>query len=199
VKDDRNFEELSKRVGDGVVVRSILPEGPAAQSELRRGDIITRVDGRPVGSAQELRNELRSKKIGQPVTLKIFRQADQLTIRIKPGEFVEPEPAFATVPPARGLVTSDLGLRVHPLTDELASKFGIAATEGVVVIAVEAGSPAHERGLKPGDIITSVNDHDTFSPAQFREQLQDASLADGVRLKLTRKSESLTETLKLAK
>jgi serine protease Do len=199
VKEDRDFEELARRVGDGVVVRSILPEGPAAQSELRRGDIITRVDGRPVGSAQELRNELRGKKVGQPVTLKVFRQAEQLTIRIKPGEFVEPEPAFATVPPPRGLVTSDLGLQVHPLTAELAGKFGITGTEGVVVIAVEAGSPAHERGLKPGDIITSVNDRDTFSPAQFREQLQDASLEDGVRLKLMRKQETRTETLKVAK
>lgn len=199
VKEDRNFEELTKRVGDGVVVRGILTNGPAFQSELRRGDIITRVDGQPVGSAQELRNQLRSKKIGQPVTLKVFRESEQLTIRIKPGEFAEPEPVFATVPSPRGLVTSDLGLKVHPLTDNLANYFGITRTEGVAVIAVEVGSPADERGLKPGDIITSVNDQDTFSPAQFREQLRDASLQEGIRLKLTRKNESRTETLKATK
>lgn len=199
VKEDRRFEELSKRVGDGVVVRSIVTNGPAAQSELRRGDIISRVDGQPVGSAQELRNELRGKKIGQPVTLKVFREDEQLTIRIKPGEFVELEPAFAAVPSPRGLVISDLGLQIHPLNDELANRFGITRIEGVVVIAVEEKSPADERGLKPGDIITSVNGQDTASPAQFREQLRDASLKDGVRLKLTRKNESRTETLKTTK
>jgi serine protease Do len=199
VKEDRRFEELSKRVGDGVVVESIVTNGPAAQSELRRGDIITRVDGQPVGSAQELRNELRGKKIGQPVALKVFREDQQLTIRVSPGEFVEPEPAFATVPPARELITSDLGLRIHPLTDELADQFGITRAEGVVVMAVEEKSPAHERGLKPGDIITSVNDREIFSPAQLREQLKDASLEDGIRLKLIRKGESRTETLKATK
>jgi serine protease Do len=172
-----------------------LPEGPAAQSELRRGDIITRVDGRPVTSAQQLRNELRGKKIGEPVALKVFREDKQLTIRIKPGEFVEPEPAFAKVPPARGLVTSDLGLRVHPLTEELASQFGIARPEGIVIIAVEEGSPASERGIKTGDLITEINDHPIVSPAQLRERLREASLADGVRLKLIRQGESRTETL----
>lgn len=196
LKEDRDFAELSKHVDDGVVVRSIFTNGPSGQSELRRGDIITRVDGRRVGSAQELRNELRGKKIGQPVTLKIFREDKFLTIRIKPGEYVEPEPVFAAVPPPRGLVTSDLGLQIHPITADLARQFGITRTDGIVIIAVEDKSPAHASGLQPGDVITSVNGQDTFSPAQFREQLRDASLKDGIHLKLTRKNESRTEILK---
>lgn len=198
VKEDRDFATLLKQVDDGVVVRAIMPGGPAAQSELRRGDIITRVDGRPVRNAQELRNEIRGKKIGEPVTLKVVREGRRLTMRVRPGEFEEPEPVFATVPPARGLVTSDLGLQIHPVTEALARQHGITATEGVVIIAVEPGSPAAECHLQPGDLITAVNDRNIATPAQLREQLREASLRDGVRLTVTRQEQSRIETLQAA-
>ena len=133
--------------------------------------------------------------LGERVVMGIVADAVSQVIQFSPQD-IEPAPAFAAVPSSRGLVTSDLGLTIHPLTDELADRFGITRIEGVVVVAVEEQSPAHDRGLKPGDIITSVNDQDTFSPAQFREQLKDASLKDGIRLKLTRKGESRTEVLK---
>src|SRR5437667_1868260 len=73
LRDDADFRALIKGPAEGVVVHSILPNGPAAKSELKPIDIITAVDGKRVATAQQLRGELRSKKIGHPVTLDVFR------------------------------------------------------------------------------------------------------------------------------
>jgi serine protease Do len=74
LRDEEEFRSLIKGPSEGVVIHSILPDGPAAKSDLRPTDIITAVDGKPVSTAQQLRNELRGKRIGQPVTLQVFRQ-----------------------------------------------------------------------------------------------------------------------------
>ena len=134
-------------------MHGILPDGPAAKSELRPTDIITAVDGKRVGTSQQLRSELRSKKIGQPVTLEVFRQGKVIQIKVAPGESVEATVVSAKPTPATEAERTSLGVSVHGLTRELASKFSVEMAEGVLVVAVEKGTPADLKGLKPGDII----------------------------------------------
>ena len=83
------MREQAKGLADGVVVNRIMPDGPAAQSELRARDIITAVDGQRVNTVQELRNEIRRKKIGQAVTLDVWRKSKTLKVEVKPGEWVD--------------------------------------------------------------------------------------------------------------
>jgi S1-C subfamily serine protease len=83
-------------VESGVIVSSILPHGPAARSELKPADIILNVDGRPVATPQELRNEIRRKPIGRPVSLKVLRKDQTLTVNVSPAEWVQ---ASAFTPP----------------------------------------------------------------------------------------------------
>src|SRR5262249_18748963 len=90
LRDDADFRELIKGPSDGVVVHSVLPNGPAAKSDLKPTDIITAVDGRPVATAQQLRGEIRGKKIGKTVTLDVFRQGKAIQVKVSPGESIEP-------------------------------------------------------------------------------------------------------------
>ena len=54
---------------------------------------------------------------------------------------------------------SRIGVAVQDLGQPLALSFGLTTPHGALVSAVEPGSPGERAGLKPGDIITSVNGH----------------------------------------
>src|SRR5207249_4773031 len=62
-----------KGVKDGVVVREIRPNTPAAKSDLKQADIIVGVDGVPVKSPKELQLQILRKNVGQDVTLDVIR------------------------------------------------------------------------------------------------------------------------------
>ena len=90
LRDEPELRGKIKSVKNGVVVKSILPDSPAAESELRANDIIVAVNDHPVGTAQELRGEIRGQTIGESVTLKIIRGEEKMSIVVKPGEYAKP-------------------------------------------------------------------------------------------------------------
>ena len=66
---------------------------------------------------------------------------------------------------ARGKVVRGwLGVGIQPLTPELAKKFGVAEGEGVLVNEVFEKDPAAEAGIKPGDIILTIDGSVVDSP-----------------------------------
>jgi serine protease Do len=81
-RDDPESRETIKGVSDGVVIDRILPGGPAAKSDLERSDVITAVDGKQVATPQQLRSEIRGKKIGKPVVLDVFRPDSKGIVKI---------------------------------------------------------------------------------------------------------------------
>src|SRR5687768_14394675 len=64
LRENSEYRDIVTGITDGVVVTLIQTNGPAANSDLKPSDVITAVDGKPVASAQQLKNEIRSKKIG---------------------------------------------------------------------------------------------------------------------------------------
>src|SRR5581483_3852009 len=55
-EDERIRDQTFEGVTNGVFVFGIRPDGPAAKSDLKLEDVITAIEGRPVTSAQQLRN-----------------------------------------------------------------------------------------------------------------------------------------------
>jgi len=192
LKDSADFRELIKGVESGVLVSAILPNGPAAKSELRPSDVIAAVDGQAVATPQDLRNEIRRKTIGESVTLDVYRpqpsgDAKKLAIKIKPAEW-EAEPVEVAAkndgPAAKENPDASLGLTVQPLTRELAEKFNVEMTEGVMVASVEKDSPAGRQGIEPGNVITAINSQSVANVRQFRSALKKADLKKGVLVNL---------------
>lgn len=96
--DEPELQQKLSEPARGVVVRAVVPNGPAAKSDLRADDIIVAVDGTAVSTPQQLRNEVRAKRIGQPVKLDLFRQGKRMSIDAVPGEFA-PAATFVSQPP----------------------------------------------------------------------------------------------------
>ncbi len=66
---------------------------------------------------------------------------------------------------ARGKVVRGwLGVGIQPLTPELAKKFGVTEGEGILVNEVFEKDPAAEAGIKPGDIILTIDGSVVDSP-----------------------------------
>jgi len=81
---------------------------------------------------------------------------------------------------------SRLGLEVKPVTPELARQLGLPRAEGVVVTAVEAGSPADQSGVQPGDVIRQLNRQPIRSLGDFERAAAALKAGDRVTLLLQR-------------
>ncbi|MFM1768630.1 MAG: hypothetical protein RJA22_1159 [Verrucomicrobiota bacterium] len=202
LRDNADYRALVTHLKDGVIVEAIVADGPAAKSALKAGDIITAVEGRRVASAQQLRNEIRGKKIGNVVTLDVHRLGEDgggsdLKVKIKPQAWPAPAaPVAAAKSPARPARPARLGLTVESVTQELAEEHGVDKAEGVIVTQVEKGSPAERKGLRAGDIITDVNHKPVRTPREFREAVQAADPRKGVLLNFLSRGSSKFEILR---
>jgi serine protease Do len=182
LKEDQDMRDLLHGVEDGVVVQKILPNGPASKSKLRPADVIVAVEGRPVANAQQLKNEVRSKKTGAVVKLDVIRpesseKAKRLTIDLQTEEWPDDNSSALAQQPRRveTNLPSGLGLTVKPVTKELVKQYRLGdVTEGLVVTSVEAGSLAAERRIRPGDVITGIDNKPVATPTQFQDAVKRA-------------------------
>jgi Do/DeqQ family serine protease len=186
IREETDLRELIPDIQEGVVVRTIVPDGPAAKSDLKPSDIITAVDGQPVTTPQQLRGAIRGKKIGVPVTLDVFRLGKVIPIKVSLTEWPQPPAAVTKVnnePPAR-TSNLELGFTVKPLSPALALQLGAAANEGMIIATVEKNSPAARSGIKPGDIVTAINQQPVANRKQFQAEVDKADLKKGVLVNL---------------
>ncbi|HET9710879.1 MAG TPA: PDZ domain-containing protein [Pyrinomonadaceae bacterium] len=72
-------------VADGLLVTSVMEDGPAAKAGVRAGDVITAIDGEKVDSPGDLSRVINRKKEGD-VTLTVIRNKSQQTFRVTPKE-----------------------------------------------------------------------------------------------------------------
>jgi len=75
---------LEKRTG--VYVYEVVPDQPVGNQEIRTGDIIVGFNGRPVGSVDELHQQLGEEVIHRSIPLEVLRNGHRITIHVVAGE-----------------------------------------------------------------------------------------------------------------
>jgi serine protease Do len=85
-----------------------------------------------------------------------------------------------------------LGLRIGPLTPELAQSFGHTGTGGILIEDVAADGPAKQAGLKHGDIILELDGKPVTEVARFRNDIARAAPGTRVELKIWRDRQAQT-------
>ncbi len=79
--------EIAQDEKGRIEIAAIDPESPAELAKLRAGDILLRIDDRPVTSGEVLASEVRRRRPGQDVALLIERDGKELSVKVKLGEF----------------------------------------------------------------------------------------------------------------
>lgn len=144
---------VSQRVG--VLIGSVDAGGPAAEAGIRPGDIVTKFNGQPTRTSRELLLAVAATRPGEKASADVIR--DKKASRMIIAVTERPDSSRPSVLPANesqnGIV---LGLKVAPVTQELAQRFGATAGQGVIIESVQANSPV-ARILRPGDIIEQID------------------------------------------
>jgi len=166
-------EQFGVPQGRGALVSNVSPDSPAANAGLRKGDVITAVDGQAVTDARDLSLHIAGENPGTTVNLAVWRGREEVKVPVTLGEFPEDD-QMAAAP--QGAESSALrGLAVDDLTPAVARQLQLpAGTKGVVVTRVVPGSAAEEAGLGRGDVIEEVAQKPVASVAEFQAAVREA-------------------------
>jgi Do/DeqQ family serine protease len=147
---------------EGAVITTVIGGSPADKAGLKKGDVVTAVNGRPVRTGYDLRNQQALTPIGQALDLAITRDGRTRNVRVN----VET--------PARAQ-----GLRPEKVNElpgtELASIPKELNRRGVYVLNVEKESEAFQIGLRDDDVLLGVNGRYVNSPQDVRNAIREAN------------------------
>ena len=81
---------LRIKTDEGVIVKSVMPDGPAAKSGVAIHDVITGIGGKPVGSHEDLSREVTAHKPGEAIHLDLIHEGKpvgaDITLGVRPAE-----------------------------------------------------------------------------------------------------------------
>jgi serine protease Do len=176
----------------GVLVAQVSKDSPAQQGGVRAGDVIVRFQGKPVKDTRALRNAVAATAPGTRVDVAVIRDGRERTLTLTVGKQPAEAAAAAEEAPAEGSgLLEKLGLDVEALTPQLAARLQLEDTRGLVVTAVEEGSPASAAGLQQGDVIVEANRSAVATAAELRRALEGADKAKGALLLVHRRGGSM--------
>ncbi|MBN1479735.1 DegQ family serine endoprotease [candidate division KSB1 bacterium] len=169
-------EEMAEALGldetTGALVNEVTKDSPAEDAGLKELDVILEVDGKKIEDSSHLVNTIANYAPGSDVELLIWRDGREKTITLKLGER-----------PTGGDIVSEededvenlLGIEVDALTRENMRQFQVDYTgeEGVIIINVERESAAAKEGIRPGDLIKSINKEPVKSVSDFNRVVKD--------------------------
>ncbi len=138
---------------EGAVVLNVDPDTPAQKAGLKRGDLIVKVDDKPIKDASDLKNVIGAIPPGKEVKITYERNKKLETVKVKLAKFPDSK---ISIEGDRGVVG---GLTLQNLTPQIRNQLGIPDDiEGVIVSEVKQGSDADKAGFMPGDIIIQIED-----------------------------------------
>ena len=168
-------ETLDLPVDYGALVLEVVPDSAADKAGIEVEDVVISVNGAKTKNAAELRNSIGLMNAGEEVDVTLIRNGRERTLKARLGSRAEPQRLQAST-----------GTPLHPglegaSFEERSGNRPRSDSAGVVVASVTPGSPAAERGLEEGDIITRVNRKRVDSLEAF----QDAAGENAGQLMLT--------------
>ncbi|HEY7241716.1 MAG TPA: Do family serine endopeptidase [Burkholderiales bacterium] len=158
--------------GEGAAIAEVQPNSPASKAGLRKGDVVTGFNGRPVRGPAELRARLGVVPVGDTVELQVQRGSETRTLKAEIGAIESGAAGGEAVQGLAGAVFQEVARSGLP-----------GRNRAVLVTAVKPESPAFRLGLRAGDLIVGVNARRVSSVKELTAALKTRS---GVQINVLR-------------
>ena len=173
----RSFKTSQKT---GALVTEISKDSPAAKAGIKQGDVIIRIDGKPVTNVTELRNRVAMASPGTKIDLTLIRNEKQEEVSVQ----VEEQPAdmttLSTAPQQQ--LFQKMGMSLQDLTPALARQFGYELGQGVLIAGVAPGSPAAMARIQVGSLIEEINRQPVHNLKELQQILQKTNGSEDILL-----------------
>lgn len=175
--------DLASAVGlktpHGILIQQVMEDGAAAKEDIKAGDIIIDIDGKEINKPNELQSYVASKRAGDKVNLKIFRDGDYISRKIQlkapDNQEIESVEKPETVKKKSGKIEEmtfdNIGLTIRDMNANEMKEY--KSSNGIVISKVKRFSKAENQRLFAGLIITEVNRKGIESVSDFKDILED--------------------------
>ncbi len=186
---------MAKAVGldkpKGIMVQELVEGGAAEEADIKAGDVILKIDDKEVNQPNELQSYVATKRAGQTVTLTLFRNGEIITRDVTLKKRDDEEEEATNIDEEREskkdnegieeIDFKDLGLTVKDMTERQYKKYG--TDHGIIITDVKRHSNADNQGLRPGYVITEVDNKEIDSVKDF-EDIVDSKKGKAILLKV---------------
>jgi serine protease Do len=176
-------EGFDRENDHGALVANVTHGNPADKAGIKAGDIILSFDGEEIKEMRDLPRVVAQSTVGNNYKVVVWRDGAEKNLSIKTERYPD-DTALAAL---RGNAQGDniepsqdemLGAKLSELNDQLRSRFGIDDDiGGVVVVGVDQDGLAASNGIRPGDLITTINNRSVSEPGQVFETVEKAKAA----------------------
>ncbi|MGH8763023.1 MAG: DegQ family serine endoprotease [Nitrosospira sp.] len=192
-------KELAESFGlpkaTGALVASVQKDGPAGKGGIEARDVILKFDGKTVNASGDLPRIVGATKPGSKVQVQVWRNgaAKEMTVIV---DEMPPDEKVARRGGKRGKApdANRIGLSLSELTPE--QKQQLEITNGLLVEDMLPGI-ASRAGVRPGDVILSMNNQDIKSVEQFNQLLNKIEKGRNIALLVRRGDTATFITMKL--
>lgn len=197
---DDTVKALDLKDKTGVLVSNVQVGSAAEKAGIKRGDIITAINGEKIEDSNVLRNKVAGTMPGTEITLTVVRDGNPQDLKATLEEY---EVKNAANGPNNGDndegtqgQNGKLGLSLQPLTPDAAKQLGLEpGSEGLVVTAVDPSGAAAEAGIARGDVVLEVNRQPVSSVESVQSAIEKAG-SKPVLLLINRRGQTIYLTVK---
>jgi serine protease Do len=173
--NDEMAEALGLDEPTGAIIRDVF-DGPAKDAGLKTMDIIVMFDGKEVADSGALVRIVGGTPVGSTVKTIVLRDGKRMSIDVVLGQRPEPNALAQGDKPAEPEQQGLLGMQLSEITPDMRSDMNLSdEVTGVLLLSVEADSPAAASGLAAGDVITDAAQNQVEEIADLVEQVENAT------------------------
>lgn len=171
----------------GVVVSDVAPEGPADKAGVKIGDVVLTVNRHIMRNARQLEAYIFRSQMREHVTLAVLRGKEQLTIEVPVIDSVDDPQRFADMVNPEDNLVPKLGVLVIAIDKQLAEMLpDLRKQYGLVVAAGSTSDIESGAGLKPGDVIYSLNNVPMATVEALKKKLDEFKPGEAIVLQVER-------------
>ncbi len=165
----------------GAIITQVTPNGPAAKAGIHNGDLVVGYDGKPVDDSRALSRMVADTGIGKTTNIDVLRGGKKTSLRITIARLnegsaaIKPPPGMHPAPQVKKPTSKlqRLGLSVGSLDNTARAQYHVnGKVQGVVITAVDPGSPAEEKNIRQGDVIVAVHNQAVHTPDDVAKHVE---------------------------